>query len=104
MTANPATARVVESNGHVRAPAGIRDLASFEQWMRSDEFASQGRGTHGSGRGARAGAILLVGRLLWVDLTRERTYSHNDVKEAVAAVLWPLARDWSRPLLRRWHA
>jgi Uma2 family endonuclease len=69
----------VEIAGHVRIPAGITDLASYRRWTHSDDFPERGRFAYLAGT-------------IWVDLSMEQAYSHNDVKTTFARVLHGLAR------------
>jgi Uma2 family endonuclease len=66
-------------DGRVRIPMGITDLAAFRQWCHSADFPEEGRFAYLDGT-------------IWVDLSMEQAFSHNDVKTGVASVLWPLAR------------
>jgi Uma2 family endonuclease len=66
-------------NGCVHIPAGISDLATFRLWARSEECPEKLRLAYLSG-------------VLWVDLTMEQLYSHNDVKTEVATVLRMLVK------------
>jgi Uma2 family endonuclease len=69
----------VEIAGHVRIPAGITDQASYRRWTLSDDFPRHGRFAYLAGT-------------IWVDLSMEQAYSHNDVKEAICSRLRDLAR------------
>src|SRR5689334_4039712 len=64
-------------NGLVRIPAGITDQASFRAWTDSAGFPERGRFSWLAGT-------------LWVDLTMEQLYSHNQVKETIGRVLGTL--------------
>jgi Uma2 family endonuclease len=48
-------------------PAGVRDLDSFRRWARSDDFPETGR-------------ICYLNGEVWVDMTKEQFFSHNQVK------------------------
>jgi Uma2 family endonuclease len=72
------TVEVRLSDG-VCVPGGISDLAGFHAWMRSDDFPTEGR-------------ISYLAGTIWVDLSMEQAYSHNQVKTALTAALVPLAR------------
>jgi Uma2 family endonuclease len=67
-------------DGQVRIPAGIGDLAAFRSWAHADDFPEAGR-------------IAYLGGTVWIDLTMEQLYSHNQVKGEVGAVLTLLVRD-----------
>jgi Uma2 family endonuclease len=63
----------------VSVPGGITDLRGFQSWTRADEFPSEGRISYFAGT-------------IWVDLSMEQAYSHNQVKTAFIIALGPLAR------------
>jgi Uma2 family endonuclease len=60
-------------------PARVVDLASFRRWTLSDQFPQQGR-------------IDYVGGDIWVDMTMEEFFGHNQVKGEFTIVLGGLAR------------
>src|SRR5205809_152119 len=66
-------------DGQLRIPAGINDLASFRNWVQSEECPERVRLSYLAG-------------VLWVDQTMEQAYSHNDVKTEVAVVLRALTK------------
>jgi Uma2 family endonuclease len=78
ITVQPASCPIV-INGEIRIPGGITDLDSFRQWLHSDTFPTTGR-------------ICFLGGVLWVDLSMEQLYAHNQVKGAVTIVLGTLVR------------
>jgi Uma2 family endonuclease len=51
----------------VRIPGWVQDLASFRRWAYSDEFPETGR-------------ICYLNGDVWVDLSREQLFTHNQVK------------------------
>lgn len=57
---------VVESE-IVRIPAQVTDLDSFRRWARSDDFPETGR-------------ICYLNGEVWVDMSKEQFFSHNQVK------------------------
>ena len=59
-------------------PGGIVDLPSFRRWAYSTEFPDHGRIDYLQGR-------------IWVDLSMEQLYDHNQVKGAIFATLFLLA-------------
>lgn len=65
-------------NEAVRIPA-FRDLPAFRLWARSDARPPQGRFSYIEGT-------------IWIDLTMEQGYSHNDVKAEIASVLRGITR------------
>jgi Uma2 family endonuclease len=64
-------------NGSIRIPP-LTDLDSFRAWAR-EERPENGRYSYIAGT-------------IWIDLTREQGYTHNQVKAEVTSVLHPLAR------------
>src|SRR5262245_25441860 len=60
--------------GGVRIPGEVADLDSFCRWACSDQFPERGR--HSFLRGA-----------VWVDLSREELFSHNQVRTALTTTL-----------------
>lgn len=51
----------------VHVPESVHDLASFRRWACSDEFPETGR-------------ICFLDGEVWVDMSREQVFSHNQVK------------------------
>ena len=64
-------------NGDVRVP--VHDLATFREWACSDARPEKGRFAYLAGT-------------LWIDLSMEQGYSHNDVKAEIDGVLRALIR------------
>jgi len=62
----------------VRIPADIVDLETFRHWARSEEFPDHGRFSYLRGE-------------MWVDLSQEQLFSHNQVKTRFTAALYGLA-------------
>jgi len=60
-------------------PAWVVNLESFRQWARSDEFPEQGR-------------IAYLNGGVWVDMSKEQLFSHNQVKNEYAFTLTGLAK------------
>jgi len=60
-------------------PPGITDLDSFRRWARSEAFPRRGR-------------FVFFHNELWVDLTMEQAYTHNEVKGEFASCLRSLVR------------
>lgn len=63
----------------VTIPPEVNDLASFRQWLRSDRFPEDGRLSFFHGQ-------------IWVDMSKEQIFSHNQVKNEIAYVLTGLAK------------
>jgi len=70
---------IVAGKQVVHIPPDVVDLESFRQWARSDEFPENGR-------------ICYLAGEVWVDLSMEQFFSHNQVKGAINDVLGPLIR------------
>lgn len=64
-------------NGEARIPGWVTDLASFRRWACSDDLP-------------RRGWFSYLGGELWVDLSMEQLFSHNQVKGKFAIVLGAL--------------
>ena len=60
-------------------PDGITDLETFRRWATSEEFPDQGRFAFLNGN-------------VWMDLTMEHAFSHNQVKGAINAALTVLVQ------------
>jgi Uma2 family endonuclease len=76
---SPAPSEKFHLKGRICIPAGITDLESFRRWAHSDAFPEHGR-------------IDYLNGAIWVDLTLEQLYSHNQVKGEIGAVLHALAK------------
>ena len=63
----------------VRIPSWIVDLDSFRRWARSDEFPEAGRICYLSGE-------------VWVDMSKEQVFTHNQVKSEFNLVIGGLAK------------
>lgn len=63
----------------VEIPQWIGNLASFRHWARSDEFPDAGR-------------ICYLNEEMWVDMSKEQFYSHNQVKAEFNRVLAGIAK------------
>ncbi len=74
----PATRCTVVINGAMQIPPNITDLASFRSWAHSDDFPEEGR-------------IAYLNGIIWIDLSMEQLYSHNQIKVQVTIVLGALA-------------
>ncbi|HEY7156977.1 MAG TPA: Uma2 family endonuclease [Gemmataceae bacterium] len=61
-------------------PAEVVDLDSFCRWAISDQYPERGRFSYLRGT-------------IWVDLSMEKLYTHNQVKEAIGRVLGQLVLD-----------
>ena len=69
---------VVESE-IVRIPARVTDLDSFRRWAQSDDFPETGR-------------ICYLNGEVWVDMSKEQFFSHNQVKGEFNVVLGGLTK------------
>lgn len=82
-SASPSPARravriVIEEN--IAIPAEVNDLPTFCRWATSDHYPDRGRFSYLRG-------------VIWVDLTMEALYKHNQVKEAIGRILGQLIFD-----------
>jgi Uma2 family endonuclease len=64
---------VVEDRA-VHVPEWVRDLESFRRWVHSDESPEAGR-------------ICFLDGEVWVDMSREQIFSHNQVRQEYGRVL-----------------
>jgi Uma2 family endonuclease len=72
-------APIVLDNQIIRIPAWVHDLASFRRWVDSDDFPENGR-------------ICWLAGEVWIDMSKEQVFSHNQVKQQYNQVLGPLAQ------------
>jgi Uma2 family endonuclease len=63
-----------------RIPADVVDLESFRRWARSDEYPDHGWFSY-------------LGGEIWVDLSMEQLFTHNQVKTRFTVVLGGLVED-----------
>src|SRR5687767_3682818 len=63
----------------VTVPSSVVDLESFRRWARSEEFPDTGR-------------ICFFDGEVWVDLSKEQIFTHNQVKGEFTVVLGGLVR------------
>jgi Uma2 family endonuclease len=70
---------ITESSAQVEVPAWVKDLTSFQRWAHSNDFPQEGR------------VCFLKGRVQ-VDMSREQTYTHVDVKSEISGVLRALVK------------
>jgi Uma2 family endonuclease len=63
----------------VTVPSWVRDLESFTRWAESDEFPEEGRIDYLAGD-------------VWIDMSEEQVWSHNQVKTEFTVVLGTLAK------------
>ncbi len=73
-------------NGSVNVPYGLKDLESFRAWTRSDAYPERGD-------------FCWINGLLWVDLSMEELYTHNQVKTEYTAVLGTLSKRLKKGLV-----
>src|SRR5690348_1278657 len=66
--------RVMLYDSQVRVPDWVVDLESFRRWSDDDDFPEVGRFSFLDGE-------------VWVDMSKEQLFSHNQVKMAIAFVL-----------------
>ena len=70
---------MIELEDQVSIPATITDVEAFRRWARSDDFPERGR-------------FSFLRDKVWVDLSMEQIFTHNQVKAEFAEVLRPLAK------------
>ena len=63
----------------VHIPDRIDSLAAFRRWVRSDEFPETGR-------------ICYLDGLVWVDMSKEQLFTHNQVKQEFNLVIGGLVK------------
>src|SRR4051794_7662006 len=68
----------VVDDDSVTVPKDVVDLKSFRQWVRSEQFPESGRISYFHGK-------------VWVDMSKEQIFAHNQVKNEFAFVLTGLA-------------
>src|SRR5438128_2182346 len=73
-----AVATLVVYEDQVSIPPGINSLGKFRRWFHSDEFPETGR-------------ICFFHDEVWLDMSKEQVFSHNQVKSAYNIVLGRLA-------------
>jgi Uma2 family endonuclease len=66
-------------NGSVHVPYGLPDLESFRAWTRSEEYPERGD-------------FCWIRGMMWVDLSMEELFTHNQVKTEFTAALQFLVR------------
>ena len=70
---------VTEMGEQVRVPEWVQDLDAFRRWMDADDFPEIGH-------------IWYLKGEVWVDMSQEQLFSHNDVKAEYTSVLRHLAK------------
>jgi Uma2 family endonuclease len=70
---------IIFDEASVRIPAWVVDQASFRRWLQSDDFPEIGR-------------ICFFQGEVWVDMSKEQVFSHNQVKQEYNLVLGGLAK------------
>ncbi len=80
VTPTQARCAVVLPDQGVRLPEWVVDLASFHRWTASDDFPETGRISYLKGE-------------VWIDMSEEQLFSHNQVKLEFFLVLGGLVKD-----------
>ena len=70
---------VVIQDADVTLPEWVNDLASFSRWMESEEFPEEGRIDYLAGE-------------IWIDMSEEKVWTHNQVKTEFTRVLSNIAK------------
>jgi hypothetical protein len=63
----------------IEIPSWVTDHASFRRWARSEDFPESGR-------------ICFINEKIFVDVSKEQFFSHNQVKQEFSVVLGSLAK------------
>ena len=63
----------------VHIPDGIKNLAAFRRWFHSKEFPESGR-------------ICYLNGQVWVDISKEQIFTHNQVKQEFNLVIGGLVK------------
>jgi Uma2 family endonuclease len=63
----------------VAVPSWVSDLESFRRWSDDDDFPEKGRISYLRGE-------------VWVDMSKEQLFTHNDLKSEITAVLKTLVK------------
>ena len=71
---------VISDTGVVRIPDSLADLGAFRTWVRSDTFPEVGR-------------ICYLAGEVWVDMSKEQFFSHNQIKSEFGRVSGNLAKE-----------
>lgn len=69
--------------GELDVPHWVHDLESFRTWVRADDFVCNGWVSYLNGE-------------IWVDLSMEELFTHNQVKTAYAYAIMHLLKDWPK--------
>jgi Uma2 family endonuclease len=75
--------RVMCEGEEIRIPAWVRDLASFRRWTCEEEFPERGH-------------IWFLAGEVWIDVSREQLFTHNQVRGEIATVLGTLINTQER--------
>lgn len=70
---------LIADDGVVRIPPGIDSLEVFRRWLYSEDVPESGR-------------ICFLNGEVWVDMSKEQFFSHNQVKQEFSQVLGPMAK------------
>jgi Uma2 family endonuclease len=77
---SPYVGSTIVANGHVvRIPPQVHDLKTFRQWFHSNAFPEEGRVCYLHGE-------------VWVDMSKEQFFSHNQVKQEFNRGIGSLAK------------
>jgi Uma2 family endonuclease len=70
----------IAEDEEVRLPPSVRDLASFRQWADADDFPEHGR-------------ICWLKGELWIDMSKEQLFTHNQVKAEFTTAMRTMVRE-----------
>jgi len=75
----PFMSTIVLYENAIHLPDGISSLAAFRDWLRSDDFP-------------KAGRICYLNGQVWVDMSKEQIFTHNQVKQEFNVVIGGLVK------------
>ncbi|MCI0682745.1 MAG: Uma2 family endonuclease [Gemmataceae bacterium] len=70
----------VVDDSTVVVPSSVNDHASFREWARSEDFPETGQ-------------VCYLNGGVWVDMSKEQVFTHNQVKHEIAFVLTRIIRE-----------
>jgi Uma2 family endonuclease len=73
------TTRIITDHAEIQIPAWVVDLESFRRWTDAEEFPEDGR-------------ICYLKGEVWVDMSREQVFTHNQVKLEYTLVVGGLVK------------
>ena len=74
---------IIFDEATVHIPPWVVDRPTFRRWLNSDDFPEKGR-------------ICFLAKEIWIDMSKEQVFSHNQVKNEYAFVVTGLAKTGKR--------